>query len=251
MSKEEVESVDPSMEEILASIRQIISEPDEDSDHENDLKQDNTEDGHDSEAENIDLEHEFQSDDMVELDSDINKEDNNLFETDSLEENLEDMGDQEHYSPETDEDDDDGEEILSLDEEYEEEPIDQEAIERAIDEAIEEKDPVATPEADMPDHTHELLSPNKDQVKSFMSENYNSLLSDQPATQAMSNFKNLVDNIKDQRAQPIGSGARTLEEMTKELLRPMLKEWLDENLPHIVERLVAKEITKLVNSAEN
>jgi cell pole-organizing protein PopZ len=31
----------------------------------------------------------------------------------------------------------------------------------------------------------------------------------------------------------------------------MLKEWLDENLPALVERLVEKEIVKLVGRAEN
>src|SRR6266481_1355457 len=38
---------------------------------------------------------------------------------------------------------------------------------------------------------------------------------------------------------------RTLEEVVSELLRPMLKTWLDENLPEMVERLVRAEIERV------
>ena len=40
-------------------------------------------------------------------------------------------------------------------------------------------------------------------------------------------------------------GGRTLEEVVSELLRPMLKTWLDENLPEMVERLVRAEIERV------
>ncbi|HAK62605.1 MAG TPA: DUF2497 domain-containing protein, partial [Alphaproteobacteria bacterium] len=42
----------------------------------------------------------------------------------------------------------------------------------------------------------------------------------------------------------VGQGL-TLEEITKELLRPMLKQWLDEHLPATVERLVQEEIARV------
>lgn len=42
----------------------------------------------------------------------------------------------------------------------------------------------------------------------------------------------------------IGQGL-TLEEITKELLRPMLKQWLDAYLPGTVERLVQEEIARV------
>lgn len=42
----------------------------------------------------------------------------------------------------------------------------------------------------------------------------------------------------------IGQGL-TLEEITKELLRPMLKQWLDAHLPSTVERLVQEEIARV------
>ena len=39
--------------------------------------------------------------------------------------------------------------------------------------------------------------------------------------------------------------ARTLEDLVREMLRPMLKVWLDDNLPGIVERLVRAEIERV------
>ena len=39
--------------------------------------------------------------------------------------------------------------------------------------------------------------------------------------------------------------ARTLEDLVKEMLRPMLKAWLDDNLPGMVERLVRSEIERV------
>ncbi len=39
--------------------------------------------------------------------------------------------------------------------------------------------------------------------------------------------------------------SRTLEDLVKEMLRPMLKGWLDENLPSIVERMVRAEIERV------
>ena len=41
------------------------------------------------------------------------------------------------------------------------------------------------------------------------------------------------------------SNARTLEDLVREMLRPMLKIWLDENLPRLVERLVRAEIERV------
>ena len=39
--------------------------------------------------------------------------------------------------------------------------------------------------------------------------------------------------------------ARTLEDLVREMLRPMLKSWLDDNLPGLVERLVRAEIERV------
>ena len=39
--------------------------------------------------------------------------------------------------------------------------------------------------------------------------------------------------------------AKTLEDLVKEMLRPMLQHWLDNNLPTLVERLVRQEIERV------
>ena len=42
-----------------------------------------------------------------------------------------------------------------------------------------------------------------------------------------------------------GIGGMTVEAMMRDMLRPMLKDWLDENLPSLVERMVEKEIARI------
>ncbi len=37
----------------------------------------------------------------------------------------------------------------------------------------------------------------------------------------------------------------TLEDITRDLMRPILKEWLDNNLPDLIEKIVQKEIQKI------
>ena len=46
------------------------------------------------------------------------------------------------------------------------------------------------------------------------------------------------------------SSGRTVEQFVEDIARPMLKEWLDQNLPAIVERLVQREIQKISRRAE-
>ena len=50
------------------------------------------------------------------------------------------------------------------------------------------------------------------------------------------------------RAAPqiVRSGETSLEGLVRELLRPALAEWLDKNLPPLVEKLVATEIARIV-----
>jgi hypothetical protein len=43
----------------------------------------------------------------------------------------------------------------------------------------------------------------------------------------------------------LSDNARTLEDIVKEMMRPMLREWLEENLPGLVERIVRAEIERV------
>ena len=55
----------------------------------------------------------------------------------------------------------------------------------------------------------------------------------------------LAENISLART----SDGVTLEDIVRELLRPMLKDWLDDNLPTIIERLVSEELERLTEKA--
>ena len=44
-------------------------------------------------------------------------------------------------------------------------------------------------------------------------------------------------------------GATTIEGLVREMMRPMLKEWLDENLPGIVEKHVEAEVQRIARMA--
>ena len=44
----------------------------------------------------------------------------------------------------------------------------------------------------------------------------------------------------------VRSGGPTIEDIVREEIRPLLKDWLDANLPPLVERLVRVEIERVV-----
>ena len=54
-----------------------------------------------------------------------------------------------------------------------------------------------------------------------------------------------VSPIPPKPETPIGHATLTLEEMIRQELRPLLKAWLDENLPPLVERLVKAELERI------
>jgi cell pole-organizing protein PopZ len=49
---------------------------------------------------------------------------------------------------------------------------------------------------------------------------------------------------------PLGDVAQTLEGLVRSMLKPMLKDWLDANLPQLVERLVHEEIQRMVRDIQ-
>lgn len=73
----------------------------------------------------------------------------------------------------------------------------------------------------------------------------------QPSTDAATDvLSHLAKAILDRRDIAVGARDVTLEDMVRTMLRPMLKEWLDRNLPYLIERLVKKEIDIMINRAE-
>jgi len=71
-----------------------------------------------------------------------------------------------------------------------------------------------------------------------------SLLSDQASSAVTNAFGHLANTV-------LSNNARTLEDLVKEMLKPMLKAWLDDNLPTMVERLVRTEIERVARGGRN
>ncbi len=64
------------------------------------------------------------------------------------------------------------------------------------------------------------------------------MMSQSTASAVESAFHSLANTV-------LSNNARTLEDLVKEMLRPMLKSWLDDNLPGLVERIVKAEIERV------
>ena len=71
------------------------------------------------------------------------------------------------------------------------------------------------------------------------------LVAPEAAAAAAISVGSLVRTLTD-RAVQVHSGGPTVEDIVREELRPLLKSWLDANLPSLVERLVRAEIERVV-----
>lgn len=69
------------------------------------------------------------------------------------------------------------------------------------------------------------------------------LVSERTAATAASAFGALTGAIQ------VPKSDRTLEDVTRDLLRPLLQAWLDENLPSIVEEQVRTEVERIARQA--
>lgn len=79
---------------------------------------------------------------------------------------------------------------------------------------------------------------------------YDSLVGDSAAASAASAFAGLAASFRQPEAiESSGGTGPTIEDLARALLRPMLKEWLDANLPGIVEGAVSKEVARIARSA--
>lgn len=75
-----------------------------------------------------------------------------------------------------------------------------------------------------------------------LAENRASLISDQAGRQVAAAFGELSEAFA-------ASRRRSFDEMAEEMLRPMLQDWLDNNLPVLVERLVREEIERVARGS--
>jgi hypothetical protein len=73
---------------------------------------------------------------------------------------------------------------------------------------------------------------------SLMSPDEENLISPEKGASVSNAFSTLTHTI-------LSQNARTLDDLVSDMLQPMLKDWLDENLPTLVERLVKQEIDRM------
>ena len=94
-------------------------------------------------------------------------------------------------------------------------------------------------------------APRKDEIEAEedvleLTEAAEELLDDSKAQSLAQSFS-VLKTLAEPGVAPqiVRSGETSLEGLTRELLRPMLKNWLDTNLPILVEGMVAKEIERI------
>jgi uncharacterized protein len=107
-------------------------------------------------------------------------------------------------------------------------------------------EPEAAPHAEAPEPEMEASTspppaePNEQPVAIF------DLVAPEAAAAAASSVGSLMRTLAAGRATQVYAGGPTLEDLVRTELRPLLKDWLDANLPPMVERLVRAEIERVV-----
>ena len=92
------------------------------------------------------------------------------------------------------------------------------------------------PEPDLPD---EPALPSMEETES--------ILTQRASSAALEAFHKLAYHIPvDRSGRPV-----TIEDVTRELLRPLLRQWLDQNLPRMVEKVVQAELERLSQRARD
>ncbi len=116
--------------------------------------------------------------------------------------------------------------------------------------------PPATPaEADVPSDTLQTTpsqpesSPMSASLPSTATASPGGLTSPETANAAAGSVTNLVRALTSDRGAQVSSGGPTIADLVREEMRPMLKAWLDSNLPPLVERLVRAEIERVISRA--
>jgi cell pole-organizing protein PopZ len=86
--------------------------------------------------------------------------------------------------------------------------------------------------------TERFAEPDERSQLQFPERGQRSLMSSVTSAAVDSAFNSLAHTV-------LVQNARTLEDLVKEMLQPLLKSWLDDNLPGLVERLVKAEIERV------
>ncbi len=105
----------------------------------------------------------------------------------------------------------------------------------------------ATPPADQPPKQSQPTKPSANPSAEQAPDH--SLVAPEAATAAASAMADLIRKLASDRALQVHGGGPTIVDLVRAELRPLLKEWLDANLPLLVERLMRAEIERVVGRA--
>src|SRR5690606_3871695 len=119
-------------------------------------------------------------------------------------------------------------------------PAAEAADEISLDDELSSAFPEPEPAAEFP--TPEPLIAGTDRGPDSVdpADERDAIMSDAPAAEVRASFGQLSDLL----VAGYAGADKTLEGMVREMLKPMLKTWLDQNLPEIVERTVARELAR-------
>jgi cell pole-organizing protein PopZ len=96
-----------------------------------------------------------------------------------------------------------------------------------------------------PPHTDAAIKPRLD----YGRERIVSAATSEAAAAAFARLGALPRERRNETELPLGGVERTLEEIVREMLRPLIQAWLDSHLVGIVERLVREEIARVAGEA--
>lgn len=108
--------------------------------------------------------------------------------------------------------------------------------------------PEATLEPE-PEPEIEIDLQDADESEPAVSQSQESILTDHAADATLQGFSSLLGNLAVDRGRH--PGGITLEDIVRELMKPMLRDWLDQNLPPLIEKLVREELERLARKAMN
>ncbi|MGE0748671.1 MAG: DUF2497 domain-containing protein [Rhodospirillales bacterium] len=125
--------------------------------------------------------------------------------------------------------------------------------EAAAEEEIEIVDaPAASPEPEPEPAPEPVEEPPAPAPAPVLAPDKGGLISDPASDASAASFATLASRVAQMNAGfPLGQGNRTIEDLVKEVMRPMIKEWLDAHLPSMVERLVRREIDRIARRVDD
>lgn len=101
-----------------------------------------------------------------------------------------------------------------------------------------------------PHFQHEGERHEETEIREAMTEKLeNDIISGEAAMVASSSLKGLKETIERKVREDEAARAITIDSLVTEAIKPMLKEWLDANLPSLVEKIVEKEIQRFVEKS--